>query len=76
MVKLWLNGVWRQVVVDDKLPIDQNSNLLCSDTSGSKNQLELWVTIIEKAYMKLCGGYDFPGSNSGIGMFVCLCMCA
>ena len=63
MVKLWLNGVARQVIVDDRLPIDRNSNLLCSHTTGNRNQLELWVSIVEKAYMKLCGGYDFPGSN-------------
>lgn len=69
MVKLWLNGVARQVIVDDRLPIDRNSNLLCSHTTGSRTQLELWVPIIEKAYMKLCGGYDFPGSNSGVDMF-------
>jgi calpain-7 len=69
MVKLWLNGVARQVVVDDRLPCDKNSNLLCSHTTGDRHQLELWVSIIEKAYMKLCGGYDFPGSNSGVDMF-------
>lgn len=63
MVKLWLNGVARQVVIDDRLPIDRHSNLLCSHTTGDRARLELWVSIIEKAYMKLCGGYDFPGSN-------------
>ena len=63
MVKLWLNGVARQVVVDDRLPIQRQSNLLCSHTTGSPERLEVWVSIIEKAYMKLCGGYDFPGSN-------------
>ena len=64
IVKLWLNGVARQVIVDDRLPIDQHSNLLCSHTSDGRNgSFELWVSIIEKAYMKLCGGYDFPGSN-------------
>ena len=63
MVKLWLNGVARQVVVDDRLPIQRQSNLLCSRTTGSPDRLEIWVSIIEKAYMKLCGGYDFPGSN-------------
>jgi calpain-7 len=55
--------------VDDRLPVDKHSNLLCSHTTGTRNQLELWVTIIEKAYMKLCGGYDFPGSNSGVDLF-------
>ena len=75
IVKLWLNGVARQVVVDDRLPCDKYSNLLCSHTTTSsgnnkqQQQLELWVPIIEKAYMKLCGGYDFPGSNSGVDMW-------
>lgn len=70
MVKLWLNGVARCVVVDDYLPIDRQGNLLCSQTSSSHaDSLELWVSIIEKAYMKLCGGYDFPGSNSGVDLF-------
>lgn len=70
LVKLWLNGVARCVVVDDFLPIDKNGNLLCSQTTNnSANELELWVSIIEKAYMKLCGGYNFPGSNSGVDLF-------
>lgn len=71
-VKLWLNGVARVVVVDDTLPIDRHSNILASHTSSNgegRHQLELWVSIIEKAYMKMCGGYDFPGSNSGIDLF-------
>jgi calpain-7 len=70
MVKLWLNGVARCVVVDDYFPIDEYGNLLCSHTtSPSAPYLELWVCLIEKAYMKLCGGYDFPGSNSGVDLF-------
>lgn len=67
MVKLWLNGVARQVVVDDLFPVDRQGNLLCSHTTTPG--LELWVSIIEKAYMKMCGGYDFPGSNSGVDLF-------
>ena len=69
IVKLWLNGVARSVMVDDRLPVDKHSNLLCSQTTGSRNQLELFCSIIEKAYLKLCGGYDFPGSNSGVDLF-------
>lgn len=67
MVRLWLNGVARQVIIDDFLPVDKYGNLLCSQTSSKS--LELWVSLIEKAYMKLCGGYDFPGSNSGVDLF-------
>lgn len=68
-VKLWLNGVARKVVVDDLLPVDAHGTLLCSDTRTKNDRLELWVSIVEKAYMKLCGGYDFPGSNSGVDLF-------
>jgi len=68
MVKLWLNGIERRVLVDDRLPVDNRGNLLCSHTK-TKGVLELWVCILEKAYMTLCGGYDFPGSNSGVDLF-------
>jgi calpain-7 len=73
MVKLWLNGVARRVLVDDLLPVDRQGTLLCSHTTAFRNNtdsyIEFWVPIIEKAYMKLCGGYDFPGSNSTIDLF-------
>jgi calpain-7 len=75
LVKLWLNGVARCVVIDDLLPIDRHGNIICSQTTtmttsgAASQQLELWVCLIEKAYMKLCGGYDFPGSNSGVDLF-------
>ncbi|KAI7867268.1 hypothetical protein BDF14DRAFT_699957 [Spinellus fusiger] len=54
VVKLVYNGIARKI-----------GTLMCTFSS---NKEELWASIIEKAYMKLMGGYDFPGSNSGIDL--------
>jgi len=65
MVRFHYNGVPRKILVDDRLPVDRHGRLL---SASSTLRGELWVPILEKAYMKLRGGYDFSGGNSGIDL--------
>eukprot|EP00967_Tisochrysis_lutea_P015590 scaffold17572_cov32-Tisochrysis_lutea.AAC.6 len=65
LVRLKFNGVSRRILIDDRLPLDRRGRPMVSHSSHAE---ELWVSLIEKAFMKVNGGYDFPGSNSGIDM--------
>ncbi|KAF2266143.1 cysteine proteinase [Lojkania enalia] len=62
IVRLNFNGCWRKVVIDDRLPVSKTHRLL--HVIDRKNPALLWPALLEKAYLKVRGGYDFPGSNS------------
>ncbi|TFK84241.1 cysteine proteinase [Polyporus arcularius HHB13444] len=57
--KLLFNGTFRRVGIDDQLPVYPDGTLMCVST---RTKGQLWPSLIEKAYMKLAGGYDFVGS--------------
>ncbi|KAK0459293.1 uncharacterized protein EV420DRAFT_1677658, partial [Desarmillaria tabescens] len=74
-VKVLLNGACRRVFIDDKLPCHPTlSSLMCMtcrvQEGSDPPRSVIWPSLIEKAYMKLMGGYDFPGSNSCIDLHI------
>ncbi|KAF8706611.1 Calpain large subunit, domain III, partial [Rhizoctonia solani] len=58
-------GTCCHTVIDELLPTAPDGRLICATTV---KQAQLWPALLEKAYMKLMGGYDFPGSNSSIDL--------
>ncbi|KAK7542847.1 uncharacterized protein J3D65DRAFT_656121 [Phyllosticta citribraziliensis] len=60
--RLNFNGCWRKVVIDDRLPVSKSTRML--HVVDRNNPSLLWPALLEKAYLKVRGGYDFPGSSS------------
>jgi len=66
--RMFFNGCFRAVVIDDRLPTSSNDRTLYV---VDRQQPDLiWPALIEKAYLKIRGGYDFPGSNSGTDLCI------
>ncbi|PKX89608.1 calpain-like protease PalBory [Aspergillus novofumigatus IBT 16806] len=68
ILRFYFNGCFRKVVIDDRLPSSKTSRSLY--VVDRNNPIFLWPALVEKAYLKLRGGYDFPGSNSGTDLWV------
>lgn len=68
IVCLYFNGCCRKVTIDDRLPTSRTSRQL--HVIDRHNNGLLWPALVEKAYLKVRGGYDFPGSNSGTDLWV------
>ncbi len=68
ILKLYFNGCWRRVEIDDYLPTSKTSRVL--HVIDRHHPGLLWPALVEKAYLKVRGGYDIPGSNSGTDLAV------
>ncbi|KIW65062.1 hypothetical protein PV04_07348 [Phialophora macrospora] len=66
--RLYFNGCWRRVEIDDYLPSSKTNRVL--HVIDRRHPRLLWPALVEKAYLKVRGGYDFPGSNSGTDLAV------
>ncbi|KAI0971749.1 PALB protein [Xylaria arbuscula] len=66
--RMFFNGCPRKVVIDDRLPASSNERTLY--VVDRQNPSLLWPALVEKAYLKIRGGYDFPGSNSGTDLSI------
>lgn len=68
IMRLNFNGCFRKVVIDDTLPDSSNERTLF--VIDRRNRQLMWPALLEKAYLKVRGGYDFPGSNSGTDLWI------
>jgi calpain-7 len=66
--KFNFNGCFRKVVIDDRLPTSKTERMLHVFDRGNRDMF--WPALLEKAYLKVRGGYNFPGSNSGTDLWV------
>lgn len=67
--RMHFNGCFRQVVIDDRLPSSSSPSRTLFVVDRGNPRL-IWPALMEKAYLKIRGGYDFPGSNSGTDLYV------
>lgn len=55
--RFWYYGQWVDVVVDDKIPVNQNNQLIFCKNLVDKN--EMFGPLLEKAYAKISICYEF-----------------
>ncbi|CAK9011466.1 unnamed protein product [Durusdinium trenchii] len=59
LVRLWLGGSWRDIIVDDRLPcIGNGLSTYYQLAYCSTRRCQLWASIIEKGFAKACGSYE------------------
>ena len=75
VVTLCVNGLWDEIVVDDYLPFNPDTEKVAF--GSSKPTIEgrgvIWVSLIEKAWAKICSNYDRTIDGSLDMGFIHLC---
>ncbi|EPS38707.1 hypothetical protein H072_7533 [Dactylellina haptotyla CBS 200.50] len=69
IVKLWFNGCYRKILIDDFLPASLGDSKHALHVVSNGDASFILPSLLEKAYLKAMGGYDFPGSNSGTDLY-------
>ena len=63
-MRLCLGGRWRDVIVDDRLPCIGGGLATYSQLAYCSTQrCQLWASIVEKGFAKVCGSYDAVASG-------------
>ena len=57
VVWLFINGQWREVIIDDYVPIFQEDDKTVSLAFSRTFEDQAWLPLLEKAYAKVYGGY-------------------
>ena len=57
-VYLRINGIWKLVLLDDHFPCCSNERNHKYFAFASVPEKEIWIQLLEKAWAKICGGYD------------------
>lgn len=65
-VRMYVNGTWREVAIDDALPVSDKDTPLCSYIPNG----ELWVPLLEKACAKVKCGYENIGKEPSLDTFM------
>jgi calpain-7 len=67
-LRFYFNGTFRSIIINDTLPISKSERVL--HILDRNNPSLLWPALLEKAYLRIWGGYDFLGSNSNTDLFI------
>lgn len=59
--RFWKFGEWVDVIIDDRLPVNERNELIYCHNCKDKN--EFFGPLLEKAYAKLACCYEFLNSG-------------